>query len=74
MRILIAEDDPATRTLLGRALKQGGHKVIETIPGGEAWDAMQQPDAPSLDILDWMMSEKLTVEIRLAQDQGEDPL
>ena len=73
MRILIAEDDPATRTLLGSVL-QGGHKAIETIPGGEAWDAMQQPDAPSLDILDWMMSEKLKLPVRLSQDQHDDPL
>ena len=57
MRILIAEDDFTSRTMLTAVLKKSGHEVMETVDGAEAWDALQQPDAPPLAILDWMMPE-----------------
>lgn len=55
MRVLIAEDDFTSRTVLVGVLKKEGHEVIATINGADAWNAMQQPDAPALVILDWMM-------------------
>ncbi|MDO9262588.1 MAG: response regulator transcription factor [Desulfosalsimonadaceae bacterium] len=55
MRILIAEDDFTSRAMLAAVLKKSGHEVLETVNGGEAWDALQAPDAPLLVILDWMM-------------------
>jgi len=57
MRILIAEDDFTSRTVLVGVLKKEGHEVTATVNGSEAWQAMQQPDAPALAILDWMMPE-----------------
>jgi len=32
-----------------------GHEVVATVDGAEAWEAMRQPDAPALAILDWML-------------------
>lgn len=55
MRILVADDDAASRSLLAGVLKKGGHEVVETIDGAEAWEVLQQPDAPALAVLDWMM-------------------
>lgn len=55
MRILIAEDDFTSRTVLMGVLKKFGHEAIATVDGADAWDVMQQPDAPRLAILDWMM-------------------
>ena len=55
MKVLIAEDDFTSRTMLAAVLKKGGYEVVETINGTEAWLALQQPDAPRLVILDWMM-------------------
>ena len=55
MRILIAEDDFTSRVLLKGMLKKDGHEVVEAVDGGEAWEKLQHPDAPSLAILDWMM-------------------
>ena len=55
MRILIAEDDRTSRNMLASVLKKGGYEVIEAANGAEAWDALRQPDAPMLGILDWMM-------------------
>ena len=57
MRILLAEDDVTSRTVLALVLKNNGYEVVETRNGGEAWQVLQQPDAPQLVILDWMMPE-----------------
>jgi DNA-binding response OmpR family regulator len=63
MRILIAEDDFTSRTVLAGVLKKGGHEVVETVDGAAAWNALQQPDAPPLVILDWTMPEMDGLEV-----------
>ena len=63
MKTLIAEDDSVSRRLLQAALQKWGYDVTVTAHGREAWDALQQPDAPSLLILDWLMPEMDGVEI-----------
>lgn len=55
MRILIAEDDATSRSLLAALLAKNGHEPIETVNGAEAWDKMKAPDAPNLAILDLIM-------------------
>ncbi len=55
MRILIAEDDLTTRTLVERFLVILGHEVVVCADGSEALLALAQPNAPRLVILDWMM-------------------
>ncbi len=55
MKILIAEDDFSSRTLLTAVLKKIGHQVVETVNGIEALNKLQQIDAPKLAIVDWMM-------------------
>ena len=57
MRILIAEDDLTSRTVLAGVLEKCGHEVVVTVNGAEAWLVLQQPDAPALAILDWIMPE-----------------
>lgn len=63
MRILIAEDDLTSRTVLSAVLKKQGHEVTTTVNGAEAWQALQMPDAPTLAILDWMMPEMDGLEV-----------
>lgn len=63
MRILIAEDDVTSRTLLARVLQNVGHEVMETARGTEAWEKLREPDAPRLAILDWMMPEMDGLEV-----------
>jgi two-component system cell cycle response regulator CpdR len=41
-RILIAEDEEAIRSLVGRALTQDGHAVITAADGAEALDIIQR--------------------------------
>jgi sigma-B regulation protein RsbU (phosphoserine phosphatase) len=57
MRILIAEDDFTSRAVLTGVLRKCGYDIVATKDGAEAWQAMQQSNAPPLAILDWMMPE-----------------
>ncbi len=54
-RVLIAEDDRTSRTLLRSMLSKWGFEVQVTEDGAEAWQALQVADAPQLLVLDWMM-------------------
>jgi diguanylate cyclase (GGDEF)-like protein len=55
MRVLIADDDTTSRRLLANMLAGWGYEVVTAADGAEAWDLLQQPNAPFLAILDWMM-------------------
>jgi two-component system, cell cycle response regulator len=57
MKILIVEDDPVSRRLLESFLTEWGHDVKLAVNGSEAWEILQNPDAPNLVISDWMMPE-----------------
>jgi len=63
MKILIAEDDPVSNEMLRILLKQWGYEVVATRNGPEAWQALQERDAPPLAILDWQMPELDGVEV-----------
>jgi diguanylate cyclase (GGDEF)-like protein len=63
MRILIADDDATSRLVISAVLKKLGHDVVSTVNGTEAWEALRQPDAPVLAILDWMMPGLSGVEV-----------
>jgi phosphoserine phosphatase RsbU/P len=63
MRILIAEDDPETNRLLKALLVKWGYEVVVTRDGAEAWEALQDKDAPSLVILDVMMPYLSGIEV-----------
>lgn len=63
MKILIAEDDSVSCTVLQRMLTLWNHEVVVTEDGQQAWDILQQEDAPKLAILDWMMPEIDGVEL-----------
>jgi sigma-B regulation protein RsbU (phosphoserine phosphatase) len=63
MRVLIAEDDFTSRTVLTAVLKKHGYEVVATVNGADAWAAMRGPDAPRLAVLDWMMPEMDGIEV-----------
>ena len=63
MRILIAEDDLTSRSLLVTVLKKAGHEIVATMNGAQAWNELQRPDAPRLVILDWVMPEMDGLEV-----------
>jgi two-component system, sensor histidine kinase and response regulator len=55
MKILIAEDEPKFRHLLGDILSRWGYDVVVAPDGNEAWMSLNSTDPPQLAILDWMM-------------------
>ncbi len=54
-KVLVADDDEATRILLRAALSQWGYHHVEATNGEEAWDVLRQSDPPRILILDWIM-------------------
>ena len=75
MRVLIAEDDLTSRTILTAILKKWGHDPIITEDGNAAWDALQQPDSPKLVLLDWNMPGMEGLELcrRLRENVSSNP-
>src|SRR5688572_3398969 len=55
MKILIAEDDPVSRLLLVTHVRRWDHDPVITTDGVAAWGELQEPNAPPIAILDWMM-------------------
>ena len=55
MKILIAEDNAFSRTLLKKTLVKAGFDVIAAESGEAAWDELQQEETPKLALIDWMM-------------------
>lgn len=75
MKILIAEDDSATRLLLQSALTDWGYDVLATSNGAEALAVLRMPKAPSLAILDWVMPKLDGVEVcrKVREDNATNP-
>lgn len=55
MKILIAEDDITSCTMLEAITRQWGYTPVITSDGEQALKALQMPDAPRLAIIDWNM-------------------
>lgn len=55
MRVLIADDDPTTRRMLGASLRLWHYQPSEASSGDEAWTLLTAPDPPPLALLDWTM-------------------
>lgn len=63
MRILVAEDDALSRTLLERTLQRAGYSVVSVENGAQAIAELAKQDAPRLALLDWIMPQKDGVEV-----------
>lgn len=76
MNILIAEDEFTTRMMVQVCLEKWGYRVESVINGTEAWDKLQQPDAPHIAILDWEMPELSGVDVcrRVKEMDLETPI
>ena len=55
MKILIAEDDPTSRTLLESLLKRWGYTIVTAVDGTDAWEKLTAEEAPPLALLNWML-------------------
>jgi two-component system cell cycle response regulator len=57
MKILVADDDSISRTLMQRILQKFGYEVILAENGRRAVEILSQRDGPRLALIDWMMPE-----------------
>lgn len=57
MKILVADDDAVSRSMMRRMLVQSGYEVQTATNGAEAVEILLAPNGPRLVLLDWMMPE-----------------
>jgi two-component system cell cycle response regulator len=55
LRILIAEDDAVSRTILHRAVEKFGHECLAAEDGERAWEIYRETSGVDAIISDWMM-------------------
>lgn len=55
MRILIADDELFSRSMLYRVLRNWGYEVVESSDGLEALELLRSADGPQMALLDWIM-------------------
>jgi two-component system, cell cycle response regulator len=74
LKILIAEDDAVSRTILRRAVEKFGHECLATEDGERAWKLYQQTSGVDAIISDWMMPGmdglELCRKVRSAEREG----
>ncbi len=63
MKILVAEDDALSRTLLQRTLQRAGYEVIAVEDGCRALAELCREDPPRLALLDWIMPGRDGIEV-----------
>ncbi|WP_027855997.1 GGDEF domain-containing response regulator [Marinobacterium jannaschii] len=75
MKLLIADDDLTSRTILASVTRKWGFDPVEAEDGLKAWQLLQQDDAPQLLLLDWEMPgiDGLTLCQRVRQQAGDEP-
>ena len=56
MDVLIAEDDITTSFMLEKLLSKWKYSLTTVRNGQEAWDILQQENAPQLVIMDWQLA------------------
>jgi two-component system cell cycle response regulator len=57
VRILIADDDSFSRRFLAKTVEPWGYAPVLAANGEEAWNILNEDDAPRLVLLDWMMPD-----------------
>ena len=55
LRVLVADDEPVSRTVVGAMLKKAGYEVCFAPDGDQAWQQLVAPNPPSIALLDWEM-------------------
>lgn len=74
MKVLVADDSIVSRHLLNATLSKWGYEVVVACDGEQAWEILQQPDSPSVAILDWMMPGMTGPEVcRRVREKGREP-
>jgi two-component system, cell cycle response regulator len=75
MQALVVEDSAVYRKLIGDHLRSWGFGVTLAESGSEAWQVLQQVDAPKLVLLDWVLPDLEGIELcqRIRQAGSSGP-
>ena len=63
MQVLLVEDSAVYRKLIGDDLRGWGFDVVLAETGAEAWTLLEQPTAPKLVLLDWVLPDLDGIEL-----------
>lgn len=63
MEVLLVEDSPVYRKLVGTHLENWGFKLVVANDGPDAWGLLQRADCPRLILLDWVLPGMDGIEI-----------
>ncbi len=55
LRVLVADDEPVSRTVVGAMLKKAGYEISFASDGQQAWQQLAAPQPPAIALLDWEM-------------------
>ena len=55
LQVLVADDEPVSRTIVGAMLKKAGYPVSFANDGEQAWKMLDSDHPPSVAVLDWEM-------------------
>ena len=74
MKILIADDEETVLQLLDSLLTKWGFETVLCGNGKDAWEIIQQEDAPDILLLDWIMPDMNGVELcRKVRELKKEP-
>ena len=72
LRVLVADDEPVSRTVVGAMLKKAGYEVSFASDGDQAWQHLSGPNPPPIALLDWEMPGLAGPEVvQRVRGQGE---
>ncbi|MEO8680707.1 MAG: response regulator [Vicinamibacterales bacterium] len=55
LQVLVADDEPVSRTIVGAMLRKAGYTVLLSSDGENAWQQLSGENPPAIALLDWMM-------------------
>jgi CheY-like chemotaxis protein len=55
LHVLVADDEPVSRTVVGAMLKKAGYAVSFASDGEQAWRVLDGANPPAIAVLDWEM-------------------
>jgi len=75
MQALVVDDSAVYRKLIGDHLRSWGFGVTLAETGSDAWRILEQPDAPKLVLLDWVLPDLDGIELckRIRQAGASGP-